>query len=211
MIVDKRPAGIDGELLETIQRLKVAHSPVKLVLGVRDILDEPVHTRKSLKKANAFSIIERYYDEVWIYGVPTVFDPVTEYQFPAAVAQKTVFCGYLQRPTATAVRGDGPPRVLVTTGGGGDGSDVIEAYLEGLLDLPRRTALRSTILFGPEMPAHCQASLLARYGHLTDATFSEFEADLAPHYARSDLVVAMAGYNPAGDAFGTDWHALRFD
>ena len=80
-----------------------------------------------------------------------------------------------------SARDDGPPRVLVTTGGGGDGGDVIETYLEGLLDLPRRTVLRSTVIFGPEMPASRRTELLARYGHLTDVTFCEFEPDLTPY------------------------------
>src|SRR5439155_1467397 len=132
--------GVDGELLGTLAALKRLRRPPRIVLGLRDILDEPAWTRHALAKSHAFATIERYYDEVWVYGTPVVFDTVREYGFPEAVARKTVFCGYLRTRTEGRPSDGGAPRVLVTTGGGGDGSDVVEAYLEGLLGLPRRFA-----------------------------------------------------------------------
>ena len=148
MIVDKRAGGVDGELLETLRALRQARS-TRLVLGIRDILDEPERTRRSLERSRAMDTIARYYDEVWIYGERSIFDPVKEYAFPEAVARRTYFCGYLKRPTQVTKRNGGPPRVLVTTGGGGDGSDLIQTYLDGLASLPRRIALRTTVVFGP--------------------------------------------------------------
>src|ERR1043165_5263574 len=137
MIVYKRPAGVDGELSDTLTALRNGNFPTRLVLGVRDILDEPRKTRETLKNNHSFEIIRDYYDEVWIYGSQSIFDTVNEYQFPADVARISHYCGYLKRPTVATPRNDGPPHVLVTTGGGGDGSPMIEAYLEGLSHLPR--------------------------------------------------------------------------
>lgn len=195
MIVDKRPSGVDGELLGTLRALRRGRRSTKLVLGLRDILDEPERTRHSLRRGRFFETTTHYYDEVWIYGSQAIFDPVKEYAFPDAVAQKTVFCGYLKRPTADAPTNGGSPHVLVTTGGGGDGSEMIEAYLEGLVGLPRRLALRTTVVFGPEMPASRRAWLLERFGYLSDVTFVDFEPDLTRRYAEADVVVSMAGYN----------------
>ncbi|MDQ3816891.1 MAG: hypothetical protein M3362_04250, partial [Acidobacteriota bacterium] len=195
VIVDKRPAGVDGELLETLEALKGRAKQAKLVLGVRDILDEPERTRRVLRENGSFETIERFYDEVWIYGSQAVFDTAREYEFPDSVRRKTFFCGYLKRPTVTAARDGGPPRVLVTTGGGGDGGDIIEAYLEGLACLPRSTALRSTVVFGPQMPEKRRDDLLARFRYLADVTFLDFEPDLTKHYAESDVVISLAGYN----------------
>ena len=84
--------------------------------------------------------------------------------------------------------------MLVTTGGGGDGGELITTYLEGLSALPRGTALRTTIVFGPQMPRHRSVEILDRFGALADVTFVEFEPDLTPRYAGADVVVAMAGY-----------------
>lgn len=195
MIVDKRPAGVGGELRETLRALRRSPRSTKLVLGLRDILDDPERTRASLKRARDLRTIAHYYDEVWIYGERSLFDAVREYAFPEAVAAKTRFCGYLKRPTQPPTAHDGPPRVLVTTGGGGDGAEMIGVYLAGLMTLPRSVALRTTVVFGPEMPGAGRAELLRRYGSLPDVAFVEFEADLTPRYAESDLVVSMAGYN----------------
>jgi predicted glycosyltransferase len=195
MIVDKRPAGVDGELEDTLAQLRACNSPTRLVLGVRDILDEPRKTREVLKNNHSFEIIREYYDEVWIYGSQSIFDTAGEYEFPADVARVTHYCGYLKRPTITDRRNGGPPHVLVTTGGGGDGSRMIETYLEGLSNLPRNVALKSTIVFGPQMSAERRASLMETFGYLTDVEFREFEPELTELYAAADLVVSMAGYN----------------
>ena len=195
MIVDKRPAGVGGELKETLRALSRHPHATKLVLGLRDILDEPERARASLKRARDMETIARYYDEVWIYGERGLFDAVREYAFPEAVAAKTRYCGYLKRPTLRAPPHDGPPRVLVTSGGGGDGARMVGTYLEGLMNLPRSVALHTTVVFGPEMPDASRAELLSKYGSVADVAFVEFEPDLTPRYAECDLVVSMAGYN----------------
>jgi predicted glycosyltransferase len=195
MIVDKRAGGVDGELLPALLALRARGSKTKIVLGLRDILDDAARTRRVLRENGSFEIIERFYDEVWVYGSQAIFDTVKEYEFPEAVAAITHFCGYLKRPTEFAARPDGPPRVLVTTGGGGDGGPMIEAYLEGLADLPRSTALQTTVVFGPQMPQTTRSELLERFGFLADVTFLDFEPELTQRYANSEVVVSLAGYN----------------
>lgn len=194
-IVDKRPGGIDGELLDALRLLRRSRRATRIVLGVRDILDEPERTQRSLKKSRFFETIDHYYDEVWIYGSPRLFDAVKEYGFPASVALKTRFCGYLVKRPPAALPRDEPAEVLVTPGGGGDGGPMIAAYLEGLAGLPRRMPLRSTVVFGPEMPASSREALRDRFGFLTDVTFLEFDSDLSRLYQAADVVVAMAGYS----------------
>src|SRR5262249_12242882 len=95
MIVDKRAGGVGGELVETLQALRRNGSHTRLVLGVRDILDEPQRTRESLARSHFNALVERYYDEVWIYGDRSVFDPIEAYGFSPRAASKSVFCGYL--------------------------------------------------------------------------------------------------------------------
>ncbi len=195
MIVDKRAAGIDGELVDTLRALRRARPNTKLVLGVRDILDEPTRTCSSLKRSRCLELVERYYDEVWIYGEESIFDAARVYNFPAAVEARTRYVGYLMRPTQDPVARSGPPRVLVTTGGGGDGSELIETYLRGLVDLPRSVAIRTTVIFGPQMATARRDQLLSQFGALADVDFIDFEADLTRRYAEADVVVSMAGYN----------------
>ncbi|MFN8058317.1 MAG: glycosyltransferase [Vicinamibacterales bacterium] len=195
MVVDKRPSGIDGELLGALEALEGSARRPKIVLGIRDILDAPDRTRASLERSAAMETIERHYDEVWIYGEPAVFDAVREYDFPDSVATKTHYCGYLKRPTLAGARAPGPPRVLVTAGGGADGATMVTAYLNDLLTLPRSIALETTVVFGPEMPPECRDQARARFGSLADVTFVDFELDMTSRYAEADVVVSMAGYN----------------
>ncbi len=208
MIVDKRPAGVDGELAATLEEIRRKRLPTKLVLGVRDILDEPERTSRTLQSNGSFETIERFYDEVWVYGSQSIFDTVREYGFPDAVARITRFCGYLKRPTAPRTRDAGPPHVLVTTGGGGDGAEMTEAYLEGLATLPRNVALRTTVVFGPQMSDAARASVRERFGYLADVTFSDFEPDLTRLYSESDIVVSMAGYNTVCELLSFGHHAI---
>jgi predicted glycosyltransferase len=85
--------------------------------------------------------------------------------------------------------------VLITTGGGEDGTELIETYLRGLMALPRSVALHTTVVFGPQMSAAARAHIVRTYGLLADVVFLDFDADLASRYATADVVVSMAGYN----------------
>jgi predicted glycosyltransferase len=72
---------------------------------------------------------------------------------------------------------------------------MIHAYHTGLSTLARSVALRSTVIFGPQMPQARREELLSRYGHFSDVEFLDFAPDLTQHYAESDVVVSQAGYN----------------
>lgn len=195
IVVDKRPTGIDGELQKTLTALSRLPRRPTLVLGVRDILDEPDRTKTSLARSGAMETIARHYDEVWIYGERSVFDAVREYDFPAEIARRTRYCGYLKRPTMHVPRPSGPPRVLVTVGGGEDGAAVLRAYLEDLAALPPGVALRSAIVCGPDMAVAARMALCAEFGARPGVEILEFEADMTRRYAEADVVVSMAGYN----------------
>lgn len=195
IVVDKRPSGIDGELETTLTAIEGMARRPRLVLGLRDILDEPKRTRASFEKSRAMETIARYYDEVWIYGERSIFDAVREYGFPDTVARRTRYCGYLKRPTVQITRPAGPPRVLVTTGGGEDGAAVLRAYLSDLVALPRAVQLRSVVVCGPDLPATARAALRAEFDGLSDVEMIDFEPDMTRRYAEADVVVSMAGYN----------------
>ncbi len=208
LIVDKRAAGIGGELLGALRELRRRRMPTKVVLGVRDILDTPEITRLSFKRARDMQTIARYYDEVWIYGERAIFDAVTEYRFPADVAAKTRYCGYLKRPRRAPQPHGGPPRVLVTAGGGEDGTQLIETYLEGLEALPRSVALQTTVVFGPQMAESSRQRLRQRFGGMADVAFLDFEPEMTARYAAADVVVSMAGYNTVCELLSSAMRAV---
>jgi predicted glycosyltransferase len=193
-IVDKRAGGIDNELLPALDALRRLARPPRVVLGLRDILDAPDATRRALRANGSFDLIERFYDEVWIYGARDVFDAVAEYEFPPAVAARSHFCGYLRRHTARRTGHDGPPRILVTAGGGGDAAVLVLAYLRGLAAVPVGE-FQSVVILGPQLDLQTAEGLRQLGAGRPDVEYVEFETDMPRRYEAADVVLSMVGYN----------------
>jgi predicted glycosyltransferase len=94
LVVDHLPRGVAGELDEALDRLR-ARSRTRCVLGLRDVLDEPRTVRREWDRSGVEQAIRDFYDAVWIYGDPQVYDPVREYALAPDVAAKVRYTGYL--------------------------------------------------------------------------------------------------------------------
>ena len=67
-IVDKEPVGLRGEVLETLKSLK--RRGTRLVLGLRDVMDEPRLLEPEWQRKKAIPALRELYDEIWVYGLP---------------------------------------------------------------------------------------------------------------------------------------------
>src|SRR4030095_35032 len=94
VLVDKVPVGIKGELLRSIGWLKSVPPASKVILGLRDILDDPEHVRKLWERKNFYDTLERFYDSIWVFGSAKVYDLVAEYGLPETLDRKITHCGY---------------------------------------------------------------------------------------------------------------------
>lgn len=103
-IVDKQPRGAFGELDPTLASLRRAGT--RCVLGLRDILDDPVTVEREWRDARGEEAIAAYYDAVWVYGDPTVYDLLCEYQMSNETAEKVRFTGYLDPTSRFAAEPD---------------------------------------------------------------------------------------------------------
>ena len=72
-LVDKEPLGLRGEVRETLLMLK--ERGTRLVLGLRDVMDEPRSLLDEWRRKNVFPALYDLYDEIWVYGLPQIFDP----------------------------------------------------------------------------------------------------------------------------------------
>jgi len=204
ILVDKKPYGLEGELKPTLTYLKT-HSPqTKLVLLLRDILDDPEITIGEWSKNGYYEALHWYYDQILVVGMPEIFDLTQEYQFPASVAEKVKFCGYIRKDY-----GRKPPQlihqelqikaneklVLVTPGGGGDGYRLVETYLQGLGENTHTAKIKSLIICGPEMPPAKREKIAQISQQLDGVQVSEFTDDMASYLNATDAVVSMGGYN----------------
>src|SRR5213596_201374 len=93
LIVDTVPRGALRELDPVLESLR-ARGRTRLVLGLRDVLDEPARLQREWARAQNQEAIRRYYHAVWVYGDPAVYDPVREYGFAPDVAAKVRYTGY---------------------------------------------------------------------------------------------------------------------
>ena len=200
-LVDKEPLGLRGEVSETLAFLK--RRGVPLVLGLRDVMDDPALLEPEWKRKKAIPALRDLYDDIWIYGLPQICDPLAGLSIPLTVRKKISYTGYLHRmmpqgnPRSTVELAEAreQPYVLVTTGGGGDGDALVDwvlrAYESGA-SLPHRALL----VLGPFMQSEKQSEFLdraARLGRRVEAI--TFDAHLEQLIARAAGVVAMGGYN----------------
>src|SRR5262249_50973977 len=146
-------------------------------------------------------VIDRYYDEIWIYGDPAVFDLPDVYRWPWSVASRVRYLGYLVPPTDAVARRaardrycpDGERLAVVTVGGGEDGAELITTYLRAAERRLLPEGLRSLVVLGPLMSGE-QRAALAR-STPPGVRIETFIPDLRPVIAAADVVVGMAGYN----------------
>src|SRR6266550_2705831 len=119
LIVDNVPRGALRELDPVLESLR-ARGRTRLVLGLRDVLDEPATLQGEWARAQNQDAVRTYYDALWVYGDPAVYDPVREYAFAPDVAAKVRYTGYLdQRARLTfARRGDRDPVAALGWSGG---------------------------------------------------------------------------------------------
>ena len=75
LIVDKEPTGFRGELLPSLEML-VGQSRTKCILGLRDVLDEADVLAAEWERKGATEAAQSYYDEIWVYGPKSFYDPV---------------------------------------------------------------------------------------------------------------------------------------
>lgn len=204
VLVDKKPHGLLDELKPALDYLRFRSPMTKLVLLLRDILDNPVTTIADWQTQGYYQAIQTYYDQVLVVGMREIFDLAQEYQFPELIVQKTRFCGYIRKtfqPSCPAALrqqlgiGEAEKLVLVTPGGGGDGYCLVDSYLSALEKNSLHQTVKSLIVFGIEMPEPERQALAQKAQQYPSVTTFDFTDDLMSYINTSDLVVAMAGYN----------------
>jgi predicted glycosyltransferase len=157
--------------------------------------------------------LAEYYDDIWVYGLPQICDPLAGLPVPTSVRRRMTYTGYLRRsasePQATPDILDLLERdfVLVTPGGGGDGEALIDLVL-GAYEYDRAIPLPALIVFGPFMQPEQRAVFASRASNLANVRTITFNARLESLMARAAGVVAMGGYNTFCEILSFDKKAL---
>ena len=208
-LVDKEPLGLKGEVVRTLKMLKARGTT--LVLGLRDIMDEPRLLISEWKRKKVLPALEHLYDEIWVYGLADFADPLRGVACPAAVRNKMIYTGYLRRAVPNLKTAEPPvrrdPYVLVTVGGGDDGMAVIDWVLSAYEHDPQ-IPLGAVIVTGPFMAAEQQRHFRERAERLGRIEVLTFDAHLELLMERAVGVVSMAGYNTFCEILSFDKRAI---
>lgn len=210
-IVDKEPLGLRGEVGPALRLLKDRGTP--LVLGLRDVMDDPAQLAKEWERKNVVPALRDLYDEVWVYGLPQINKPLTGIDVPPSVRHKMVYTGYLRRELP--LHGDVPhemeeiegPFILVTPGGGGDGVELIDWVLSAY-ETSRNIPYGAVIVFGPFMPATARETFKERAAKFPNIRTLTFTNNLGALMQRAAGVVAMGGYNTFCEILSFDKRAI---
>jgi predicted glycosyltransferase len=207
-IVDKEPLGLRGEVEDTLTYLKARGTT--LVLGLREVMDAPHLLEAEWKRADVMRKIGLFYDMIWAYGPPEFYDPLTGLEVPPAVRAKMKFVGFLQRSVTPDDKPDHRPEgdyLLVTTGGGGDGADLIHDVIHAYQHDPELTH-KALIVLGPYMPARKRRKLISKGSKIPQIKIIEFDNRMEDLVAGAKAVVAMGGYNTYCEILSFDKPAL---
>ncbi len=202
VIIDHAPAGLKGEALAGLRHLKEKLPRTKLIVGLRDVMDEATTVRASWARDGAYELFDDIYDQILVYGNRNFYDVVSEYGLSAKAAAKTRFVGYLGREPGARSREDvraslgmqTDKLLVVTAGGGGDGKALFGAMLRDL-QIKRPSDFDCLIVGGPLLSEADRTELRSGFGDRGNVHFLDFTDDLASYLGAADAVVSMGGYN----------------
>jgi predicted glycosyltransferase len=200
LVVDNVPAGLKGELVPALRFLKSISCC--LILGLRDVIDEPELVRRAWARDGSYELLERLYDRILVYGEREIYDLAAECGFPTGVAAKTRFVGYLGRGRGRRTRdevrdslGVGSGRLaLVMAGGGEDGYELLRTALDAVELQQNGSSFEWLLLGGPMLPQGHRRRLLARVRGRS-VVYDDFVDDVESYLQAADVVVSMGGYN----------------
>ncbi|MFO0993915.1 MAG: glycosyltransferase family protein [Hyphomicrobiales bacterium] len=207
-IVDKEPLGLRGELEETLSFLKT-HGTT-LVLGLREVMDAPGLLTKEWRERDVLRKIGAFYDMIWVYGPEGFYDPLTGFEVPPSTRARMSYVGFLQR---SVPHSDIPMRmpegdyILVTTGGGGDGAELIHNVLDAYRS-DNRLQHKALVVLGPFMPVRKRRKLIRKALGVPQVNMIEFDNRLETLMAGSSGVVGMGGYNTFCEILSFDKPAI---
>jgi predicted glycosyltransferase len=176
-------------------------------------MDDPAQLAEEWRRKRALPAIEELYDELWVYGLPEICDPLAGVPVSDAAREKMRFTGYLRRGKTPSGLYPDPHDydeegyLLVTTGGGADGAMLVDWVLRAY-EFDRTLDIPAKIVLGPFMGTSQQTGFMERVARLPHIEAIAFDANMEFLIQRALAVVAMGGYNTFCEILSFDKRAL---
>ena len=207
LIVDKEPTGFRGELLPALDWLRDKRK-AQIVLGLRDVLDDPKVLAVEWDRKEALAAAEKYYDETWVYGLRSICDPTEGLSLSTKFRSRMKFTGYLRRDELTEGEIPLEPYVLITPGGGGDGASMVDLVLSAYERSPD-LGPNALLVYGPFLSGVQRAEFEMRVAALNGRVRAVgFESRMENLFAGAQGIVCMGGYNTFCEVLSFDKPAV---
>lgn len=198
VLIDHAPLGVAGELLPLLDALRRDRRGARLVLGMRDVVDEARRVERAWRDEGVLEALERDYDRILVYGSTAVATTAVELGLGRLLDRdgrpKVRHVGYLARSFRPRPTNG---RILITTGGGGDGHGLLRRFL-GYLERGGDAPCGADLVIGPFLSERRRQEIHRRareLGPRVDLRVIDFDENLQERIASSAGVIAMAGYN----------------
>jgi predicted glycosyltransferase len=211
VIVDKEPGGLCGELLPALATFK--QRGARIVLGVRDVLDDPAKVATEWEQSGATDVLTEFYDDILVYGLAAIHRPLDGLPCQELFSDKIVYTGYLKRAVPSPFPPSGYPRItqepfiLVTPGGGGDGGALIDWVISAYETEPAMR-MPALIVFGPFLSREQRKHFSERIARQSKLASMGFDPRLEILMNRAHCVISMCGYNTFCEILSFDKPAL---
>src|SRR2546428_721393 len=96
-LVDDAPLGMKGELRLALEMAREELPDTRVVLGLRDIVDEPDVVRATWSTQGVYQVMETAYHQVIVYGSRELFDAASEYDIPEAGRPPVQVSGHIAK------------------------------------------------------------------------------------------------------------------
>ena len=207
LIVDKEPTGFRGELIPALDWLR-SQSQAQIVLGLRDVLDEPKVLAVEWERKGAIETAEKYYDEAWVYGLRSIHDPTAGLDLSPAFRARMKYTGYLHREELNEGVVPHEDYILITPGGGGDGEGMVNLVLSAY-EQDHDLQPNAKLVYGPFLSGEKRVEFEARVEALNGRVESiGFESRIENLMAGAMGIVSMGGYNTFCEVLSFDKPAV---
>jgi len=207
LVVDKEPTGFRGELLPALDWLK-SKRKAHLVLGLRDVLDEPDVLAAEWDRKGALEAAENYYDEIWVYGLESIYNPTAGLDMSTSMRDRMKYTGYLRRENLDDGVTPEDPYILITPGGGGDGESMVNLVLSAYEQDPNLSP-NAVLVYGPFLSGADRAAFEARVEALQGRVQAVgFDSRIENLIAGAQGIVSMGGYNTFCEVLSFDKRAV---
>jgi predicted glycosyltransferase len=176
----------------------------KVVWEFSDVWGAPEWVAQHWAKNGVAEVLERFGDEIYVFGARHLFDLAENYRLPECIARKLVYTGYLARHAAPSHRVSKNfaklhrilPLVMLCPGDGAGDFAMIDVYLRFLeKKAVPPCGIQSFIFASPGIRSFEKHALALRVRKLPNVEFHRFGKNTLQYTKFADLVICDGEYN----------------